>query len=244
MSSVNSEKEEVEVASMGYRISHQINLVLITLLAITGSMLLFPGLMSWLSYAVGAPLAAFLGSPYPVSVGEELARTSHRFLADVWGVFLIVYAIYLLVFRRIHVFDALRKPLGDQIREARALADHYILGKPLPDDVASSLERHNVLVAYMTVVLVVGIVLLSASGVLMVYSTYLGLTEGSYRLLLLLHDLGFYLALLFIFAHLFAVLHPSNRPLLVAMFSYGRIPLEWARRHMPRYLRHVKGGGS
>jgi len=70
MSSVNSEKEEVEVASMGYRISHQINLVLITLLAITGSMLLFPGLMSWLSYAVGAPLAAFLGSPYPVLRGR------------------------------------------------------------------------------------------------------------------------------------------------------------------------------
>jgi formate dehydrogenase subunit gamma len=45
-------------------------------------MLLFPDLMSRLSYAVGAPLAASLGNPYPVSVGEELARTSHRFLAD------------------------------------------------------------------------------------------------------------------------------------------------------------------
>ncbi|AEA12708.1 Formate dehydrogenase gamma subunit [Thermoproteus uzoniensis 768-20] len=243
MDSVNSEKE-IEVASLGYRLAHQINLVLITLLAVTGAMLLFPDLMSWLSYAVGAPLAAFLGNPYPVSVGEELARTSHRFLGELWGVFLIVYAIYLLAFRRIRVFDALKKPIGQQIREAKALAGHYIFGRPLPDDVARELERHNVLVAYMAVLLVLGILLLSASGVLMVYSSVLGLSEDVYRLLLFLHDLGFYITLLFIFAHLFAVLHPTNRPLLIAMFGQGKAAAEWVQKHMPKFLRHVKGGSS
>ncbi len=243
MASVNNEKE-IEIASPGYRLAHGLNLVLITLLAITGAMLLFPELMSWLSYAVGAPLAAFLGSPYPTSVGEELARASHRFLGEIWGLFLIVYVIYLLAFRRIHVFDALRKPLGQQIREAKALANHYVFGKPLPDDVAKNLDRHNVLVAYMAIVLVVGIVLLSISGVLMVYSNYLGLSETVFRYMLLLHDLGFYLVLLFIFLHLFASLHPANRPLLSAMFGYGKVALEWAQKHMPNYLKHVKRSGS
>lgn len=239
MASINNEKE-IEVASLGYRLAHGLNLVLITLLAITGSMLLFPELMSWMSYAVGAPLAALLGSPYPVSVGEELARSSHRFLGEIWGVLLIVYAVYLLAFRRIHVFDALRKPLSQQIREAKALANHYVFGKPLPEDVAKSLERHNVLAAYITIVLVVGIVLLSISGVLLVYSNALGLSVAVFRDLLMLHDIGFYLVLLFIFFHLFAVLHPASRPLLNAMFGYGKVALEWAQRHMPNYLKHVK----
>ncbi|MGC8582931.1 MAG: hypothetical protein ACP5KY_03630 [Thermoproteus sp.] len=69
---------------------------------------------------------------------------------------------------------------------------------------ARELERHSVLVAYMAVLPVLGILPPSASGVLMVYSSALGLSEDVYRLLLLLHDLGFYLTLLFIFAHLFA----------------------------------------
>ncbi|CCC81841.1 cytochrome b/b6 domain-containing protein [Thermoproteus tenax] len=243
MSSVNYEKkniEEVEVISVGYKVAHSLNLVLFTLLAVTGAMLLFPDLMSWLSYAVGAPLASLLGNPYPVSIGEELARTSHRFLGELWGLFLIIYAIYLLAFKRIRVFDALKRPLGQQIREARALVDHYVFGKPLPNDVAENLERHNVLVAYMAIELVASILLLSISGVLMVYANILGLTIDEYRILLLLHDLGFYLGLIFIFAHLFAVLHPTNRPLLLAMFGYGKIPLSWAQRHMPKYLKYVK----
>ncbi|MEZ0248102.1 MAG: cytochrome b/b6 domain-containing protein, partial [Thermoproteus sp.] len=171
-------------------------------MAITGSLLLFPELMSWLSYAVGVPLAAAMGVSNPVSIGEELARTSHRFLGVIYGLFLIVYAIYLLAFRRIRAFDALKKPLGKQIREASALLRHYTTGEPLPDDVASELERHNVLVAYMVIILVLGLVLLSISGVLLAYSDALSLTIGQYRILLLLHDLGFYLSLIFVFLHL------------------------------------------
>jgi len=233
--------EEVEIASIGYKIAHTLNLVLFTLLAITGVLLLFPGLFNWLAYAVGAPLAAAVGLP-ATSVGLELGRTSHRFLGMLWGLFLIVYGIYLVMFRRVRIFDALRKPIGQQVREASALIKHYLLGKPLPEDVAKNLERHNVLVAYMTILLFFGVVLLSGSGVSMVYRDVLGLSLDDFRFLLLMHDLGFYLSLIFVFLHLFASLHPSNRPLLVAMFGYGKVPLEWAQKHMPRFLSRVQRG--
>ncbi|MEL9991221.1 MAG: cytochrome b/b6 domain-containing protein [Thermoproteus sp.] len=239
MSSVKSE-EEIEVASIGYKIAHTLNLVLFTLMAITGSMLLFPALMSWLSYAVGVPLAAAMGVSNPVTIGEELARTSHRFLGEIYGLFLIVYAIYLLAFRRIRMFDALKKPFSKQMREASALLRHYTTGEPLPDDVANELERHNVLVAYMTILLVIGLVLLSISGVFLAYSNALGLTIDQYRIFLLLHDIGFYLSLIFVFLHLFASLHPANRPLLVAMFGYGKVPVEWAKKNMAKYLSRVQ----
>ncbi|MEM1597301.1 MAG: cytochrome b/b6 domain-containing protein [Pyrobaculum sp.] len=233
MSSVNS--KEIEVASVGYKIAHHLNIVLFTLLAITGSLLLFPDLLSWFVYAFGYPLASLLGTP-PVSTGAELARTSHRFLGIIWGVFLLVYAIYLIAFRRVEVLRPLGKPLRRQVAEAAALVKHYTLGTPLPKDVAEQLDRHNVLVAYMTMLLFIGVAMLSGSGVAIVYKDYLGLTTNDVRFLLLVHDLGFYLSLLFVFAHLYATLHPSNRPLLLAMFGYGKVSLEWARSHMARYV--------
>jgi formate dehydrogenase subunit gamma len=234
---LSKEQEEVEVASVGYRVAHAVNLGLITFLAITGLMLLFPNLMDWLTYAVGVPIASYLGTPSPISAGAAFAMSAHVFVGELWGLFLIVYVIYLLAFRRIRVFDALRKPLSQQWREAKALFHHYTLGRPIPKDVAESLDRHNVLVAYTVIILVVGIILLSISGVLMAYRYILNLGPGEFGLLLLLHDVGFYLVLIFIYLHLFASLHSTNRPLLLAMFGVGKVPLRWAEENMPRYLR-------
>ncbi|MEM1932672.1 MAG: cytochrome b/b6 domain-containing protein [Pyrobaculum sp.] len=230
---------EIEIISVGYRIAHQLNIVLFTILAITGSMLLFPDIFAALAYAIGAPLAAALGLP-PVSVGLELARTSHRFLGFVWGVVLIVYGLNLLLFRKVEVFAPLKRPIAQQIREAKALVAHYLAGRPLPPDVENNLHRHNVLVSYLSILLLLGLVLLAVSGVLLTYAPALGLSSSAVSLLLLLHDIGFYFSLLFLLGHLFATTHISNRPLLNAMFGGGKVPLSWARRHMAKYL-HERG---
>ena len=243
---VNATKvnQYVEVASVGYRLMHLLNLVLITLLAITGSMLLFPNIMNWLSYAMGVSMAVSgLGTPYPVSAGLELARSLHRFFGMIWGISFIIYGVYLLAFRKVRLFDALKHPLSQQMREARALFEMYVFGKPIPEDVAKNLERHNVLVAYMSLILIIGLVFLSISGVLMVYREFLDITAAEYRVLLLLHDIGFYLVLLFLYVHLYASFHPANRPLLTAMFSDGKVALEWVKEHMAGwYQKYVERG--
>lgn len=226
---------EVEVASASYRIFHHVNLALFTILAVTGGALLFSEFTWWLMAAVGAPLAGVLGLD-PVAAGGMLFRTSHRFLSHVWGAVLIVYAIYLLAFRRVEVFKPLKKPLKMQIREAKALAAKYLLGREIPSDVASNLDRHNVMVAYMSLVLLIGLALLSISGVALVYQDVLGLTPTQAMLMLLLHDVGFVLSLLFVALHLFAVLHPANRPLLLAMFGSGKVDAKWAEKHMFKYV--------
>ncbi|MEM0484902.1 MAG: cytochrome b/b6 domain-containing protein [Pyrobaculum sp.] len=227
--------DKIEIISIGYKIVHHWNLLLFTVLAITGGVLFSIEVTSWFAYIIGSPLSTVLGTD-PVTAGVQLLRTSHRFIGFIWGALLITYGIYLLAFRRVEIFKPLARPLSKQMAEAKALIRHYLTGRPLPPDVEKELERHNVLVSYMAILLIVSIIFLSASGVLLVYKDALGISAATASWLVLLHDIGFALGLLFVAFHLFAVTHPSNRPLLVAMFGDGKAELSWVQKHMPKYL--------
>ncbi|MEM4971461.1 MAG: cytochrome b/b6 domain-containing protein [Sulfolobales archaeon] len=231
------EEREIEILGMGTRIAHTLQLIFFTLLVLTGLVLLSIELFAWIVYPIGVPLAPIVGLSQEtgaVTVGVEVARAIHRFTGPLWGALLIVYGIYLVITRKILVFEPLKKPLRQQIREAIALLNHYALGKPLPRDVEENLDRHNVLVSYLTVVLIIAFILVGGSGAAMIY---LNLTPDQHRIMLLLHDIGFYLSILFTLAHIFAVTHPNNIPILKAMFTNGRVALRWAEQHMPRYIR-------
>lgn len=227
--------DKIEIISIGYKIAHNWNLILFTILAITGGVLFSIEITSWFAYLVGTPLSTLTGTD-PVTAGVQLLRTSHRFIGFIWGALLITYGIYLLAFRRVEIFKPLARPFSKQIAEAKALVGHYLAGRPLPPEVEKELERHNVLVSYMALLLLLSIILLGVSGVLLVYRDALGITATTASWLVLLHDIGFALGLLFVAFHLFAVTHPSNRPLLVAMFGDGKAELGWLQKHMPKYL--------
>lgn len=92
--------------------------------------------------------------------------------------------------------------------------------------------RHNVLVGWLFILLLISVILLSISGLALVYREELGLTLSEVRLMYALHDLGFVLSLVFLFLHVYATLHPTNRPLLRAAFFDGEVPEDWAREHM------------
>ncbi len=236
-----SREGEVEVMSLGYRIAHLVNLILFISLMVSGAILYTLETFSWFAYGIGQPLNTLTGEADAVTAGVQWARTWHRIVGLTWGAFIVAYAIYILLFGRIHVFDGLKKPLRMQIREAKALIRMYMLGEPLPGDVKENMGRHNVLVGYLFIILLIAALLLSVSGVLLVYAEPLGLSLSTVRLMLLLHDLGFALSILFFLLHTFAVVMPQNRPILVAMFSHGRLPLDWALEHMPGYIRRILG---
>ncbi|MEM0438999.1 MAG: cytochrome b/b6 domain-containing protein [Sulfolobales archaeon] len=234
-------KDEIEILSMGARISHTLNLVFFTLLVLTGIVLLSIETFAWIIYPIGAPLAPLLGLSQDtgaITVGAQVARAIHRFIGPLWGALLIAYGIYLIAAKKIRVFDPLRKPIRQQIREAVALTNHYAFGKPLPKDIEENLDRHNVLVSYLTIVLVIAFIMVGGSGAAIIY---LNLTPEQHRIMLLIHDIGFYLSVLFTLAHIFATTHPANIPLLKAMFTNGMVPIEWAEKHMPLYLRKILG---
>ncbi len=236
-----NEEREVEVMSLSYRVIHAANLILFVSLMVSGTMLYALEATSWFAYGIGQPLTSLLGSNTdPVVAGVQWARTWHRVVGIAWGVMITIYAIYTVLFSRVSVFDGLRKPFRQQLKEAKALAKMYALGEPLPDDVKRNMGRHNVFVGYLFIILLVAVILLSVSGVLLVYAEPLALSTSSIRLMYLLHDIGFALSILFFLLHTFAVLMPQNRPLLIAMFSSGRIPVRWLREHMPLYIREGK----
>jgi len=232
---------DIEILSFGARIAHTLQLIFFTLLVLTGIVLLSIETFAWIIYPIGVPLAPIVGLSQEtgaITVGAEVARAIHRFIGPLWGAFLIVYVLYLVITRKIFVFKPLRRPLRDQIREAIALSNQYALGKPLPRDVEENLDRHNVLVAYLTILLVVSFILVGGSGAAIIY---LNLTPDQHRLMMLLHDIGFYISILFTLAHIFAVTHPANVPILKAMFTNGMVSLEWAEKHMPRHIRRILG---
>ncbi len=238
---MEEKREEIEILSMGARIAHTLNLVFFTLLVLTGIVLLWIETFAWIIHPIGVPLAPLFGldqETEAITAGAQVARVIHRFIGPLWGALLITYGIYLVAARKIRVFDPLRKPLRQQIREAIALTNHYALGKPLPRDVEENLDRHNVLVSYLTVMLIIALIMLGGSGAAIIY---LNLTPDQHRIMLLLHDIGFYLSILYTLAHIFAVTHPTNIPLLKAMFTNGMLSIEWVERHMPLYVKRILG---
>ena len=234
-----AEREELEVASVGYRLAHWLNLILFLALLITGLVLLEIEVFSFIIYPLGAPVATLLsldpGTGY-VTAGVQIARLIHRLAGPLWGFIIVVYVSYLLVSGKLEILRVLRKPVGQQLREAVAILNHYLLGRELPGDVKKGLDRHNILATYLTLLLALGVLLVGLSGIAMVY---LNLTPSQHRLMLLLHDIGFYLTVIFLIGHVFAVFHPSNVVLLKAMFGDGKVPLSWAREHMSAYVERV-----
>jgi len=229
-------REEVEVASVGYRLVHWLNLIFFLALLLTGLVLLEIEVFAYPVYPIGVPIATLLGldpNTGAVTAGVQIARLIHRLVGPIWGALLVAYTAYILVSGRYELLRTFAKPLGQQVREAYALLAHYLLGREIPEDVRRGMGRHNVLAAYLAMLLVVGVILVGASGMAIVY---LNLTPSQHRLMLLLHDIGFYLTVLFLIGHVFAVFHPSNTPLLKAMFGDGKVSLEWAREHMHAYV--------
>lgn len=228
-------KRKLVIMDLGYRIVHLLNMIFFISLALSGLVMFLPGAMSRFMYAVGQALSTLTGLKVdPVMAGIEWARTWHRIVGIVWGLLLITYLIYYLAFnRKFHIFKPIIRGLGTQIREAKALSNLYIKGEPLPGDVARQLKRYNVFVGWLyTVVLIPAVILLSVSGVALLYREQLGLSISQVRLMLALHDTGFVLGVLFLLLHLFASLHPANRPLLRAVFFDGGVPEDWAKGHM------------
>jgi formate dehydrogenase subunit gamma len=50
----------------------------------------------------------------------------HRLVGPLWGFIIVVYVAYLLVSGRLETLRVLRKPVGQQLREALAMAWFYL----------------------------------------------------------------------------------------------------------------------
>lgn len=58
--------------------------------------------------------------------------------------------------------------------------------------------------------------------------------------MLLVHYTGVYLTGAFFFLHVFAVIKGENRPLLRAVFTNGKVSLDWVKDHMQKFLEKIE----
>jgi formate dehydrogenase subunit gamma len=158
----------------------------------------------------------------------------HIWLGFSWGAILLVYGANLLRTHAVRLFDGLRKPVSDQVSEASAVLQNYVLRRDFSLKVKHGMARHNVLASYASVLMIVSFAQLAVSGVWMVF-----LTSGSqlYRSLMQVHNLGVLLTIVFFVLHLFGVVQGQNRPLLRAVFTDGQVSRVWLREHMEKILK-------
>lgn len=77
-----------------------------------------------------------------------------------------------------------------------------------------------------------GLILLGLSGIPMVF---LNLGYEYEALLLFIHDIGFILVFIPLAGHFMLAVNPVNWVTLKAIFTHGRVPVEWARSHHPSW---------
>lgn len=157
----------------------------------------------------------------------------HRNVGLVWGGVILIYALYaVLRKRKIGILEPLGKSVGTQVREAFSIIGRYFFGQRIPEKVRVSMGRHNILASYAFLFLVLGLLLLGAGGLGLIFY---GEDSAFGDLFLGAHILGAGILAFFVLAHFFAVINKENRPLLFAVFTNGRVKKEWVERSMPKY---------
>ena len=179
-----------------------------------------------------------------ISIGALLATgssehgfsllTFHIDFGLLCGTVVAVYSLIVLAKHRVRLFDLFRNSIKSQVKESFAVLGKYLLGTPYPVEVKSRMGRYNVLASYASLILALSFAPLTIGGVAMIF-----LQRGTllYEEMKILHVFGVGLIALFFLAHIFTVFNPENRPLLRAMFSSGRVQLEWAKEHLAKYIR-------
>ncbi|MHB1909449.1 MAG: cytochrome b/b6 domain-containing protein [Nitrososphaerales archaeon] len=149
------------------------------------------------------------------------------------AIILAVYCSVLVSKHKVRLLDPLKRSFKAQLKEAVAVLNKYTLGTPYASEVKSQMGRHNVLAAYASLMLVFSFFPLGIGGTAMLF-----LQRGTliYEEMKFLHLSGVGLVALFFVFHIFAVFNVENRPLLRAMFSNGKVPLDWARSHLSEYM--------
>ncbi|MCX8193689.1 MAG: cytochrome b/b6 domain-containing protein [Nitrososphaeria archaeon] len=80
-----------------------------------------------------------------------------------------------------------------------------------------------------------GLILLGVSGIPMVF---FDITPSMKAVLLLIHDLGFFMVAVPLVGHFMLSINPVNKEALRAMFYDGRVTIEWAEKHHPLWIEH------
>lgn len=164
----------------------------------------------------------------------------HRYAGLLWGSLIILYGLYAIIRRRrVRILEPIARPIVEQVREGFSVVGKYFLNIRISEQVRSRMGRHNVMASYAFVMLMFAFLLLGIGGLGLMY--FPGGGEEN-DLWLGIHLAGAGLLVLFVLAHVFAVMNKANWPLIPAVFLTGKVKREWAEKSMPGYVAGAERG--
>ncbi len=191
----------------------------------------------WLLF-LGVTIATITGLPvldgrfkflYTLIGGHTVREILHYYFTTI----VLGAAIPLAVARAIEAYKRGEEswwPGWSDIRKAIIVAAHWLrLTKKYPE-----IGFHHPMEKLLLLTVHIGLILLGISGIPM---ALLQVGPEYHALLLLIHDIGFLMVIIPITGHFMLAINPVNWETLRAMFTDGKVSVEWAKHHHPGWLK-------
>ncbi len=204
----------------------------VAVFVVTGLPLISRDWFWWVAVVLGSPLEALGVGGDLVTVGLQVARWLHRLAALGLAVILVPYVVAEL--SRVSKWQILPEcwTLSCLARAVKALVDYYLRKRSV------AFGKYNLGQKLWAWAVIVGLPLMYVTGLIMWFRDLFSVDIQ--RWAHLLHDIGFFLAVILLSIHVYCALLPEHRPSLRAMFRTGELPEEYVRQHHPLWYEKLQ----
>jgi len=200
---------------------------------ITGLPLINQDLFWWITYGIGYPFYKAFPGYTPISAGVLIANWIHRASAFILAPLIIIYVIA-------EIFRIKKWEFGPTEYSSKAfregvknLIDYYLFKRRV------KFGKYNLGQKLWVIGVIIGLTWMYITGTILWFQ--FGLSKEIIHNILILHDIGFYLAIIGLLVHIYlAAGIPEHRPMVTAMFRTGSIPEEFAKEHHPLYYEKIR----
>jgi len=200
---------------------------------ITGLPLISQDLFWWIAYGIGYPFYKAFPGYTPISAGVLIANWVHRASAFILIFLIAIYVIAELFRIRKWEFGPVEWSFKALKEGFDSLLNYYLFKKHV------KFGKYNLGQKLWIIGVVIGLIWMYITGTILWLQ--FGLSKEIIHNILILHDIGFYLAVIGLLVHVYlATGIPEHRPMVTAMFRTGSIPEAFAKDHHPLYYEKIR----
>jgi len=204
---------------------------------ITGLPLINQDLFWWIAYGIGYPFYKAFPGYTPISAGILIANWVHRASAFILAPLLVIYAVAELFRIKRWEFGPTEFSLNALKNGINSLLDYYLFKKHV------RFGKYNLGQKLWIIGVILGLIYMYITGTILWLQ--FGLPKEVLHNILILHDIGFYIAVIGLAVHIYlAAGIPEHKPMVTAMFRTGSIPEDFAREHHPLFYEKIKNEES
>jgi len=227
------EMREVEAMSESQIWFHKHLIHFMAAFIATGLPQIWPEQFGWIALILGYPLNVVVGGD-PYSVGIAVARWIHRLAAVGLVATMIPFAVKQLAdIGKWEIWPECWSP-SCFARGVRNLVDYYVHKRHV------EVGKYNLGQKLWTWIAAITLVAMGWSGMVLWFRD--SFDPSLWALAHTVHDIGFFIFMIMLPVHIYlAAVIPEHRPMVEAMFRTGKLPLEYVKKHHPKWYRKIVG---